>query len=98
MTGRHDGPVDDLETLRRWEEFGAVWEVTHRTADRVTLSLRTCDGGEEVSRLVSDDPRLLEHVDRRSSGEDVPTSEADHPGGHQREGHQDQHGELPPPG
>jgi hypothetical protein len=57
--------VDDLETLQRWEEFGATWDVVHRTADRVTLSLLRCDGGEEVSRLVSSDPAVLAHVDRR---------------------------------
>lgn len=90
--------MDDLETLRRWEEFGAVWEVAHRTPDQVTLSLRTCDGGEEVSRLVSTDPELLEHVDRRSAGEDVPAAEPDHPGGHQRDRHQDQQRQLRPPG
>ncbi len=27
MMGSHDGQVDDLETLRRWEDFGATWEV-----------------------------------------------------------------------
>jgi hypothetical protein len=58
--------MDDLETLQRWEDFGAVWEVVHRTADLVTLSLRRCDGGEEVGRLVSDDPAVLAHVDRRA--------------------------------
>jgi hypothetical protein len=51
--------------LQRWEEFGATWDVVHRTADRVTLSLLRCDGGEEVSRLVSNDPAVLAHVDRR---------------------------------
>ena len=59
--------MDDLETLQRWEEFGAVWEVVHRTAGQVTLSLRRCDGGEEVSRLVSDDPAVLALVDRRDA-------------------------------
>ena len=57
---------DPVEVLRRWEEFGAVWEVVHRTADQVTVALRRCDGGEEVGRLVSDDPRLREYVDRLS--------------------------------
>lgn len=60
--------MDDLETLRRWEEFGAVWEVVHRTPEAVTISLRRCDGGEEVSRLVSSDPAVLAHVESRSSG------------------------------
>jgi hypothetical protein len=58
--------MDDLETLQRWEDFGATWEVLHRTADQVTLSLRRCDGGEEVSRLVTSDPGVLAHVDRRA--------------------------------
>jgi hypothetical protein len=58
---------DDLETVQRWEEFGAAWEVVHRTPDQVTLSLLRCDGGEEVSRLVSSDPALLAHIDGRSS-------------------------------
>jgi hypothetical protein len=57
--------VDDLETLQRWEDFGAVWEVVHRTRTRVTVSMRRCDGGEEVGRLVSDDPRLLAFLDAR---------------------------------
>ena len=62
------GGVDDLETLQRWEEFGAVWEVVHRAGDQVTISLCRCDGGEEVSRLVSSDPAVLAHVEGRSSG------------------------------
>ena len=58
--------MDDLETLQRWEDFDATWEVLHRTSDHVTLSLRRCDGGEEVSRLVTSDPAVLAHVDRRA--------------------------------
>lgn len=57
--------MDDLETVQRWEEFGAVWEVVHRTDGQVTISLCRCDGGEEVSRLVSSDPRLLAFLDLR---------------------------------
>lgn len=62
MTGHDDDPVG---TLLRWEEFGAVWEVVHRTPTEAAVSLRRCDGGEEVSRLVSDDPRLLAFLDER---------------------------------
>jgi len=61
-----DGPAQDEDpvgVLRRWEDFGAVWEVVHRTAQQAVVSLRRCDGGEEVSRLVSDDPRLLAYLD-----------------------------------
>lgn len=54
---------DPLEVLRRWEQFGGTWEVLARTADGLTVSLRRCDGGEEVGRLVSDDPRLAAHVE-----------------------------------
>ena len=62
MTGNDDDPVG---TLLRWEEFGAVWEVVRRTATEAVVSLRRCDGGEEVSRLASDDPRLLAFLDER---------------------------------
>lgn len=56
---------DPVEVLRRWEDFGAVWEVVHRTGDQITVSLCRCDGGEEMSRIVSGDPRLLAYVDGR---------------------------------
>jgi hypothetical protein len=58
---------DPVEVLRRWEDFGAVWQVVHRTAEQATVSLRRCDGGEEVSRLVSGDPRLLVFLDEHAS-------------------------------
>ena len=58
-------PDDPVEVLRRWEDFGAVWEVIARTPEQVTVSLRRCDAGEEVSRLVSDDPALRAYVDER---------------------------------
>ncbi len=38
---------DTVEQLRRWEAFGAVWEVVHRDQQTATISLRRCDGGEE---------------------------------------------------
>jgi hypothetical protein len=53
---------DPVEVLRRWEDFGAVWQVVRRHPDEVTVALCRCDGGEEVSRLVSGDPRLLAYV------------------------------------
>lgn len=63
-------PVD---TLVRWEDHGAVWRVVGRTASEVTVALFRCDGGEEVERLVSDDPALLAFVDERLSSP-PPTS------------------------
>ena len=61
---------DPVEALRRWEEFGAAWEVVARTPEGLTVSLRRCDAGEEVSRLVSDDPALRAYVDERDAGRD----------------------------
>ena len=53
---------DALEELRRWEDFGAVWEVVRRTAGEVTVALCRCDGGEEVGRITSRDPAFRAHV------------------------------------
>ena len=58
-------PDDPVELLRRWEAFGATWEVVHTTPDQVTISLCRCDGGEEVERLVSSDPELRTYVESR---------------------------------
>jgi hypothetical protein len=59
-------PSDDpVETLRRWEAFGATWQVVHSTPEQVTVSLCRCDGGEEVERLVSSDPALRAYVESR---------------------------------
>lgn len=55
--------------LRRWEDFGGSWQVVARTRTHVAISLRRCDGGEEVDRLTSDDAELLAYVDDRSAGE-----------------------------
>ena len=55
--------MSDLEELRRWEDFGGTWEVLSRRGDLRVVALLRCDGGEEVGRLVSDDPDLRAHVD-----------------------------------
>jgi hypothetical protein len=54
---------DRVAELIRWEEAGATWQVVSRTARAVTIALLRCDGGEEVDRFTSDDPRLLAYVD-----------------------------------
>jgi len=36
-----------------------------RTQARVTVALLRCDGGEEVDRFTSDDPRLLAFIGDR---------------------------------
>jgi hypothetical protein len=62
--------IDRTAELQRWEDSGAVWEVITRSGDSVTIGLLRCDGGEEVDRFTSDDPRLLAFIgDRRRSGE-----------------------------
>jgi hypothetical protein len=62
--------IDRAAELLRWQEPGAVWEVLARSTGSVTIGLLRCDGGEEVDRFSSDDPRLLAFVgDRCSSAE-----------------------------
>ncbi len=53
-----------LDDLRRWEDFGGAWEVVARRGEVRVVSMLRCDGGEEVSRLSSDDPDLRAYVDR----------------------------------
>ena len=59
----------DVDQLRRWEGSGAVWRVLSRDAHRVTVGLFSCDGGEEMHRLTSEDPALLRYVAGRDSSE-----------------------------
>lgn len=61
---------DHVEELRRWEDSGAHWQVVARTANRLTIALLRCDGGEEVERLVSADPALLAFVGSRDRSDD----------------------------
>ena len=56
--------------LRRWTAAGGAWAVVARTPGRVEVALLRCDGGEEVERLVSDDPGLLAFVASSSDGGD----------------------------
>lgn len=61
---------DLVAILRRWEDSGAVWRVLARFPSGVTVALFRCDGGEEVERFTSADPRLLAFLTGRSSSED----------------------------
>ncbi len=59
---------DRVAELQRWQDSGAVWRVVSRTRRAVTIGLLRCDGGEEVDRFTTDDPRVLEFIgDRLSS-------------------------------
>jgi len=64
-------PVSDdpVAMLRRWEEAGAHWAVVARHAGSVTVGLYRCDGGEEVDRITSVDPRLHEFLAGRESSQ-----------------------------
>ncbi len=57
----------DLEVLERWVAFGGTCEVVTRDASRVTLSLRRCDGGEEMQRLTSSETDVLGWLDVRDA-------------------------------
>jgi hypothetical protein len=59
-----DSPVD---RLRRWELFGAHWQVISRTSTHVELALLTCSGGEVADRMSSDDPTLMAYVGSRTN-------------------------------
>lgn len=56
---------DFVAELIRWEDAGATWHVVARAARGVTVALMRCDGGEEVDRFTSAEPRLLDFVERR---------------------------------
>jgi hypothetical protein len=62
----------DLEQLQRWETSGGHWRVLGDDGRTLTISMVTCDGGEEMARLVSGDAALREYVGRRGSDEDGP--------------------------
>ena len=61
---------DPVAVLSRWEAAGAVWRVLARDGDTVTVSLCQCDGGEEVGRLTSADPRLSDYLAGRTRSDD----------------------------
>lgn len=56
-----------LDDLQRWEDFGGAWQLVSRRGDVRTVALLRCDGGEEVSRLSSDEADLRAYVDARSA-------------------------------
>jgi hypothetical protein len=61
---------DDLDALRRWETGGAVWRVVAREAGLLDVALLTCDGGEQVGRIVSGEEDVAAYVGERSRSDD----------------------------
>ncbi|MET0456023.1 MAG: hypothetical protein ABW137_29645 [Mycobacterium sp.] len=67
MTGETaacDPRRDYVAELQRWTDAGATWQVVSWTACGATVALLRCDGGEEVGRFTSNDPRLLAFVEQ----------------------------------
>ncbi|MCI4676704.1 hypothetical protein [Candidatus Mycolicibacterium alkanivorans] len=60
---------DPIAVLQRWQDAGARWAVITRHAGSVTVGLYRCDGGEEVDRLTSSDPKLLDFLADRDSSD-----------------------------
>ena len=63
-------PDDPVAVLQRWADAGAVWRVICRHDAGGTVGLYQCDGGEEVDRISSMDPRLLSYLTGRTSSEE----------------------------
>lgn len=63
------GPNPDVERLTRWTAAGGRWRVVVRTPTSLTVALLTCDGGEEMERIVSSDSAFAEHVGVSSDSE-----------------------------
>lgn len=61
---------DPVDVLRRWSDSGAVWRVLSRRGGTLVIGLYRCDGGEEVDRVTSADPRLAEFVGTREDSQD----------------------------
>ena len=62
---------DPVAVLQRWADAGAIWRVLgHYHGGGVTVALYQCDGGEEVDRISSADPRLLQFLAGRTSSEE----------------------------
>jgi hypothetical protein len=62
--------VDRVAELQRWEDSGAVWSVVSKRDGRMTVALLRCDGGEEVDRFTSDDPRVFDYIGERFTSTD----------------------------
>ncbi len=66
--GRGKG-VTDVERLTRWRAAGGGWRVIAHSPASLTIALLTCDGGEEMERIVSSDSAFIAYVDAWSDDE-----------------------------
>ena len=67
---------DPVAVLERWADCGGLWRVIDRRGGTVTVGLYRCDGGEEMDRVRSSDPRLLKYVGTRAQSDRRPSGEA----------------------
>ena len=56
---------DDVGRLERWTSSGGRWKVLFRSSTTLTVALVTCDGGEEMDRIVSGEPEFVAYVGSR---------------------------------
>ena len=61
---------DPAAVVQRWADCGGYWRVVDRRAGTVTVGLFRCDGGEEMDRVTSADPRFVEFLAGRSDSTD----------------------------
>ncbi|MBY6414531.1 hypothetical protein HQ346_23355 [Rhodococcus sp. BP-252] len=47
---------DFVPTVVRWVDSGGTWRFLSNTGSSVSIALCTCDGGEDMQILTSDDP------------------------------------------
>lgn len=66
---------DDVARLERWTSSGGRWKVLSRSSTTLTVSLVTCDGGEEMDRIVSDTPEFAAYVGSRRGSDDTVNEE-----------------------
>jgi hypothetical protein len=66
----NDAADDMVAVLQRWTDAGATWRVLSRTDSGVEISLRTCGADEEVDRLRSSDPAVLDYLAGRWASDD----------------------------
>ncbi|WP_110240058.1 hypothetical protein [Nocardioides gilvus] len=56
---------DEAARLERWTASGGRWTVVTRSPTTLTVALLTCDGGEEMDRIVSGTPEFAAYVGSR---------------------------------
>lgn len=61
-----DAPSDDLAAVTRWEASGGEIEILD-WGPPVVVALCTCDGGQQMQRIVSQAPDLIDHLSRPSA-------------------------------